>query len=75
MYYYKIDVVQAMADKGYNSYRLKKDNLMSQGTLTKLKNKENVTIKTLNDVCCMLRCDISDIIEIKPTNEEKIKYY
>lgn len=75
MYYYKIDVVQAMADKGYNSYRLKKDNLMSQGTLTKLKNKENVTIKTLNDVCCILRCDISDIIEIKPTNEEKIKYY
>lgn len=75
MYYYKIDVVQAMSDKGYNSYRLKKDNLMSQGTLTKLKNKENVTIKTLNDVCCILRCDISDIIEIKPTNEEKIKYY
>lgn len=75
MFYYKIDVVQALADKGYNSYRIKKDNLMSQGTLKKLKNKENVTIETLNCVCCMLRCNIEDIITIKPTDEEKIKYF
>ena len=75
MYYYKIDVVQALADKGYNSYRIKKDNLMSQGTLKKLKEKQNVTLETLNAVCCMLRCNIEDVIEIKPTNEEKIKYF
>lgn len=75
MYYYKINVVEALAEKGFNTYRIKKDGLMSQGTLTKLKNKENVTIKTLNDVCCMLRCNISDIIEIIPTDEEKIKYF
>lgn len=75
MYYYKIDVVQALAEKGYNSYKIKKDNIMSQGTLTKLKNKENVTLDTLNTVCCLLRCDIGDIITIKPTNEEKIKYF
>lgn len=75
MYYYKIDVVQALAEKGYNSYKIKKDNIISQGTLTKLKNKENVTLDTLNTVCCLLRCDIGDIITIKPTNEEKIKYF
>ena len=75
MYYYKIDVVQALSDKGYNSYRIKKDNLMSQGTLKKLKNKENVTLETINTICCLLRCDIGDIIEIVPTNEEKIKYF
>ena len=75
MYYYKIDVVQALADKGYNSYKIKKDNIMSQGTLKKLKNKENVTLDTLNTVCCLLRFDIGDIIRIEPTNEEKIKYF
>lgn len=75
MYYYKIDIVRALSDKGYNSYRIKKDNLMSQGTLKKLKNKENVTLETINTICCLLRCDIGDIIEIVPTNEEKIKYF
>lgn len=75
MYRYKKDVVAAMAEKGFNSYRMKKDGLMSQGTLKKLANNENVTLDTLNTVCCILRCEIGDIIEICPTDEEKIKYY
>lgn len=75
MYYYKIDVVQALAEKGYNSYKIKKDNLMSQGTLKKLKEKQNVTLETLNSICCMLRCNIEDVIKIVPTDEEKIKYF
>lgn len=75
MYSYKIDVVEALSEKGYNSYRMKKDGLMSQGTLKKLKNKENVTLETLNAVCCMLRCNIEDIIKIEATDEEKIKYF
>ena len=75
MYTYKIDVVEALANRGFNSYRIKKDSLMSQGTLKKLKNKENVTLETLNAVCCMLRCNIEDIIEIEPNDDEKIKYF
>lgn len=75
MYKYKIDVVGALAEKGYNSYKIKKDKLMSQGTLIKLKNNENVTLETLNTVCCMLRCNIGDVIEIVPSDEEKIKYF
>ena len=75
MYRYKIDVVAEMSKKGFNSYRMKKEGLMSQGTLKKLTNNENVTLDTLNTVCCILRCDIGDIIEITPTDEEKIKYF
>ena len=75
MYKYKIDVVKALADRGYNSYRIKKDGIISQGSLTKLKNGGNVTLQTINAVCCMLRCDIGDILEIEVTDEEKIKYF
>lgn len=74
MYTYKIDVVEALAKKGFNSYKMKKDGLMSQGTLQKLKNKENVTLETLNTVCCMLQCNIGDVIEIEMTDDEKEKY-
>lgn len=75
MYKYKIDVVKALNDRGYNSYRLKQNGALSQGTITKLKNKGNVTLETLNAVCVMLRCQLSDIIEIEATNEEKIKFF
>lgn len=74
-YKYKIDVVQALSDKGFTSYKIKQHSLLSQGTLKKLKDGGNVTLETLDAVCCMLRCDISDIIEIKPTDDDKIKYF
>lgn len=75
MYRYKIDVIKELSDKGYTSYKIKQDNTLSQGTLKKLKEDGNVTLKTLNSVCIMLRCQLSDIIEITATDEEKIKYF
>lgn len=75
MYKYKIDVVQALKDKGYTSYKIKQLGLLQQGTLTTLKNQGNITLKTLNAICIMLKCQISDIIEIEATDEEKIKYF
>lgn len=75
MYKYKMDVIKALSDKGYTSYKIKQDNTLSQGTLKKLKEGGNVTLETLNSVCIMLRCQLSDIIEITATDEEKIKYF
>lgn len=74
-YRYKIDVVKALSEKGFTSYKIKQGNLLSQGTLKKLKEGGNVTLDTLDAVCCMLRLDIGDIIEIEPTDKDKIKYY
>lgn len=74
-YKYKIDVVQALSDKGFTSYKIKQNSLLSQGTLKKLKDGGNVTLETLDAVCCMLRCSIADIIDIEPTDADKIKYF
>lgn len=75
MYKYKIDVMEALKARGYNSYILRENKTLSQGTITKIKNEGNITLKTLNAVCLMLKCQISDIVEIVPTDDEKIKYY
>ena len=32
-------------------------------------------MKSLNAICCMLRKNIQDVIEIEITDEEKIKYF
>lgn len=75
MYKYKIDVVKALSDRGYTSYKLKQSGLLSQGTLAKLKNNGNITLDTINAVCLMLKCQISDIVDIEATDAEKIKYF
>ena len=75
MIFYKMDVEEELRKHGYNSYRLKKDNLLPATTLTRIKNGENITMNTLNSLCVMLRCQPSDIIGFQITDEEKIKFF
>lgn len=75
MIFYKMDVEEELRKHGYNSYRLKKDNLLPATTLTRIKQGENITMNTLNSLCVMLRCQPSDIIGFQITDEEKIKFF
>lgn len=75
---YKYDgnaIIQKLADRGYTSYKIRKDNILPQGTLTKIKSGGNITLETLNTICCLLKCQISDIVRIDITDDEKIKYF
>ena len=69
MYKYKIDIISALAEKGVTYYSCRKNGLFSQGTLRKLRNGENVTLATLDRVCNILGCQLSDIIEIIPDSD------
>ena len=36
------DIMKKLANRGYTSYRIRKDNILPQGTLTKIKNGGNI---------------------------------
>ena len=75
MLYYKIDVVQELKLRGFTTARIRKENLLSESTLTKIRNDIMVSSDNLGRLCVMLRCDIGDIVESIPTDAEKIKYF
>ncbi len=52
--------------KGISTYVLIKDYSFSKGTLDSLKHNRNISTATLNDICNMLNCDISDVIKFAP---------
>ena len=60
---------------GYSSTKLRRNKLIGGRTAERLRTGESVTLETLNIVCIMLKCQLSDIIEIVPTPEELEKYY
>ena len=60
---YKIDVLEALKEKGYSSYILRKEKLLSESTIQKLRNGEGVAWDNLDTLCKLLDCDISDILE------------
>lgn len=72
---YKIDVFAAMKEKGFNQTRIQRDNLLPKQTISNIKAGKSITLETLNKICLMCRLQPGDIIEVIPTDEEKIKYY
>lgn len=60
---YKIDVLQALKDAGYNTNRIRKEKIMGEGTLQKLRNNEMISTKNLEILCGLLQCQPGDIIE------------
>ena len=60
---YKKDVLQLLKNKGYSTYRLRKDKLLGEATIQKLRNLELVSWENMNMICRLLNCQPGDIVE------------
>lgn len=69
MLLYKIDVLQELKNKGYSTYRIKKDKLLPEWSLQNFRKGTPVPIKTLDKLCSLLQCQPSDIIYYAPDEE------
>lgn len=75
MIIYKINVLSELAKRGYTTSVIRKKGLISEATLTNIRRGGDINTKTLNAICVMLRCQPGDVLEVEPTDEEKIKYF
>ena len=60
---YKVDVLAALKEKGYNTNRIRTEGLLSQSTLQKFRNKQGVSWENLETLCKLLDCQPADLIE------------
>jgi putative transcriptional regulator len=72
---YKIDILKELSNRGYTSTKIRKEKILSEATMQNIRKGKGITTDTINTICIILRCQPSDIIEITPTDEEKIKYF
>lgn len=54
---------ETLRKKNISTYKLIHTYHISAGMLDNLKHNRSITMNTLNDLCNLLSCDISDIIE------------
>ena len=52
--------------KGVSQYALIKQYGVSTGTMDALRKNRSVTLNTLNDLCNILQCEVSDVIRFIP---------
>ena len=60
---YKIDVLAALKEKGYSTYKLRKDKLLGESVIQQLREGEAVSWTNVARLCELLGCDVGDIME------------
>ena len=65
---YRIDILQALKDKGYNTNRLRKEKLLSEGAIQRLRHSEPVSWSNIEQLCKLLECQPADIMEYVEDN-------
>lgn len=60
---YKIDVLAALKEKGYNTNKIRKEKIMGEAMLQKLRSGQMVSWSTLDTLCCLLDFQPADLIE------------
>lgn len=72
---YKIDVMKALAARGYTANKMRREKILSESTMQRLREKKDINTTSLNTICILLRCQPSDVLRVVATDDEKIKYF
>ena len=60
---YKMDILNALKEKGYNTNKIRTEGLLSQSTLQKFRQQQGVSWENLETLCKLLECQPGDLIE------------
>lgn len=63
---YKLDVIAALKEAGYTSYKIRKEQLINQTALQKIREGKMIAWDQLNTICNLLHCQPGDLIEHIP---------
>ena len=66
---YKIDVLQALKSKGFHPYRLRKEKLLAESTIQKLREGKPINWANIAQVCDLLDCQPDYFLESVPDKQ------
>ena len=68
---YKINILAELKAAGYSTYRLRKEKLLGEATMQKIRRSELVSWENIATICRLLQCQPGDIIEYVEDNEAR----
>ena len=63
---------ETLKKSNQSTYTLIKNHHISSSTINKLRNNKPLNTTTINDLCRILNCDVKDILEYIPYEEDQI---
>ena len=61
--YARSETLDLLRDKGYSSYRLREDKILTPRTIQKLRNCERITMHELETICDLLHVQPNKVVE------------
>ena len=61
---YKFDVLAALKEKGYTTYKLRKEGLLGEGSIQALRKNAPISWASIACICELLECQPGDILEV-----------
>lgn len=68
---YKIDIIQALKNKGYSTYKIRKEKIFNESQLQQMRENKILAQDALNKVCTLLDCQPGDVLEYVPDTLNK----
>ena len=66
---FKMDVVSALKEKGYATYRIRNEKILSESTVQKLRAGKGVSWENIETLCRLLECQPADLMEYVDVQE------
>ena len=68
---YKINILAELKKGGYSSYRLRREKILGESTMQRLRvNSTSINLESFDVICALLNCQLGDIIEWIPNMQE-----
>lgn len=68
---YKMDVLSALKEKGYNTTKLRNEKLLAESTIQKLRAGGGIGWGNIEQLCAMLSCQPGDLLEYKAAEDSE----
>ena len=67
---YKVDILAELKKAGYNTTRIRREKIISESTLQRLRTGiTSLNLETLDVICKILQCQPGDLVEWVPDEE------
>ena len=63
---YKVDILTKLKDRGYTTYKIRKDNLLAQSTLQAIRKGNMISLDNVARICSMLNCQPGELLAYEP---------
>ena len=68
---YKKDILGALKESGYSTYRLRNEKLFGESVIQQLRKGAMVSWANIDRICRLLQCQPGDILEYSESGETK----